>query len=117
MTNQGASIGELQELRELKGCSRITGFERVAAVANAAAGNLRAKEHLAELLLEGRDLLDLVSEGRQSLVANGQSERILEALKPQTNLQTVDIVNYRGTQFPDWVDHAKFKNWMTSSTS
>ena len=88
--NQGPNIGELGRFVNLKGHIRISGLENVAAEADALAAKLSAKEHLD----------DIVFKGRESFGANEQSVRLLQALKPHTNLRKLGIIGYEGGRFP-----------------
>nr|XP_016509551.1 PREDICTED: putative disease resistance RPP13-like protein 1 [Nicotiana tabacum]XP_016509552.1 PREDICTED: putative disease resistance RPP13-like protein 1 [Nicotiana tabacum]XP_016509553.1 PREDICTED: putative disease resistance RPP13-like protein 1 [Nicotiana tabacum]XP_016509554.1 PREDICTED: putative disease resistance RPP13-like protein 1 [Nicotiana tabacum]XP_016509555.1 PREDICTED: putative disease resistance RPP13-like protein 1 [Nicotiana tabacum]XP_016509556.1 PREDICTED: putative disea len=62
---------------------------------------MRGKEHIEKLSLEwSGDIAD-----------NSQNEGdILDELQPNTNIKEVEIIGYRGTNFPNWlVDHSFLK--------
>ncbi|KAL5548717.1 hypothetical protein UlMin_003948, partial [Ulmus minor] len=102
--NGGRRIRELGEFPLLGGRLRISGLEHVVDVQDVLEANLKNKESLNELILVW---------GCDSNITSPQQERkVLEALRPHTNLKQLEIRGYRGTIFPDWVGHESFCNMV-----
>ncbi|MED6133520.1 hypothetical protein PIB30_029069 [Stylosanthes scabra] len=101
-------IQELGGLSNLHGLFVIQKLENVVDVNHARKANMKAKEHIDNLLLEWSSGDDMVPE------SDSQTERdILSCLQPYHGLKVLGIKEYKGTIFPDWVGHSSYQN-MTS---
>lgn len=89
---KGNQLGELQFLN-LGGKINIHHLERVENHMDANKANLSEKENLQELTLkwEGK---------RTSKLLEDVDEKILEALEPHPNIETIEIYGFSGRYFP-----------------
>ncbi|KAJ6713251.1 DISEASE RESISTANCE RPP13-LIKE PROTEIN 1-RELATED [Salix purpurea] len=96
----GSSINELGKLQHLRGTLRIWNLQNVMDARNAIKANLKGKQLLKELELTWKgDTNDSLHE-----------RLILEQLQPHMNIESVSIVGYMGTRFPDWIGDSSFSN-------
>ncbi|KAJ4837600.1 hypothetical protein Tsubulata_047445 [Turnera subulata] len=89
------SIAELGPLERLKGQLCIWNLENVVDPSHAIEANLKGKRYIEELGLRWGDI-DKVH--NRSL-----SEQILEQLQPSNCLKALEVHNYPGVRFPNWL--------------
>ena len=96
-------INEWKKLIILVGNSPFSSLQNVRSGMDASDAKLGEKKHLEELLLKwGND------------TSNTQNERdVLENLQPHTNLKSLEIKNYGGERFPNWLGHGSYTNIVT----
>ncbi|KAG5539121.1 hypothetical protein RHGRI_019615 [Rhododendron griersonianum] len=98
----GSGINGLKELNSLGGAITISGLENVTSGDDASEAKLKEKKQLESLTLEWG-----------STAEDSQKERdILENLEPPTNLKLLEIKNYGGTKFPNWLGDQPFGNMV-----
>ncbi|KAK4592160.1 hypothetical protein RGQ29_016603 [Quercus rubra] len=103
--DSGASIKELGELPHLSGSLCISNLENVYLTRDAGEVNLKDKKGLSELELEW---------GRIHKNYDSEHERdVLEQLSPHTNLKSLSIISYRGTEYPNWLGACSFSNMVS----
>ncbi|CAL5361702.1 unnamed protein product [Camellia sinensis] len=91
--SKGLGIEELKEFCHLQGPLFISGLQNVTNGMGAMEAKLEEKMHLTYLMLEW-----------SSSTNDSQNERdVLDKLKPHTNLNMLEIKNFGGTRFPDWL--------------
>ncbi|XP_077239377.1 putative disease resistance protein RGA3 isoform X2 [Tasmannia lanceolata] len=94
----GCQIGELKDMRNIKGKIHISGLKNVQNIEEAKEANLKDKKYLDELVLEW-DGDDNSEDGMVN------DETVLEGLQPHTNLKNLQIFAYGGVSFPSWIGH------------
>ncbi|XP_042492606.1 putative disease resistance protein RGA1 isoform X2 [Macadamia integrifolia] len=106
----GFKVGELKELRNLRGRLYILGLENVPNVFEAMEANLKNKEKLDELYLQwGEETRHLGHEG---------DDAILEGLQPHSALKHLHIKGYDGLIFPNWMmEMGRYNKLVTLSLS
>ncbi|XP_077233692.1 putative disease resistance protein RGA3 [Tasmannia lanceolata] len=87
-------IGQLKNLKELRGVIRILQLENVMNTKESKEANLKEKQHLDRLGLEWSN--DISRDG-------GVDEEVLKGLRPNTSIRSLQIVFYGGVSFPDWM--------------
>ncbi|XP_028755805.1 putative disease resistance RPP13-like protein 1 [Neltuma alba] len=93
--DQGTGIGELGGMSNLKGLIEISKLEIVKNGKEAYEARMMEKKHIKGLTL---------SWSRDGDVEDTRTERdILGNLQPHWDLEDLEIRNYRGTIFPDWL--------------
>ncbi|WJX17350.1 hypothetical protein P8452_07279 [Trifolium repens] len=93
--DHGSSISELGELCNLHGSLFIHDIEHVVNYKDSEKARLKEKHGLEKLSLDW---------GGSGDTDNSQHEKtILHSLEPHTNLKELDINDYPGTEFPDWL--------------
>ncbi|KAM5569577.1 putative disease resistance protein RGA1 [Rosa sericea] len=99
----GPGIGELGGLKQLKGQLTIKNLEHVKSEEEAKKAKLEEKRDVCELKFKWtRD--DNNEEGSESSTSSSiNEERVLDGLRPDTNLQRLQIKGFRGARFPSWV--------------
>ncbi|TKY53596.1 putative disease resistance RPP13 protein 1 [Spatholobus suberectus] len=98
----GSSIGELGELSSLHGELFVHYIEHVVNYKDCEKAKLKDKHGLEKLSL------DWCGDGDTD---NSQQEKkILNSLQPHTNLKELDIYDYPGTEFPEWLGDISFYN-------
>ncbi|XP_058724349.1 putative disease resistance RPP13-like protein 1 [Vicia villosa] len=103
--NHGSSISELGELCSLHGSLFIHGIEHVVAYKDSEEAKLKEKHGLEKLSLDW---------GGDGDTDNSQHEKtILDSLQPHTNLKELEIYDYPGTEFPDWLGDYYFCNMVS----
>ncbi|KAF9599205.1 hypothetical protein IFM89_035664 [Coptis chinensis] len=100
----GCKIGELKDMRNLRGTLCISNLENVAMQeANQAA--LNDKPHLRRLKLLWRGASD-----------NNDEQEVLAGLRPHQNIKELQIEHYGGARFPGWIgDYSSLSNLATLS--
>lgn len=103
---KGYRLDELQGLN-LSGKLRIKHLERVGNSMDAAEANLGEKANLRQLFLSWE------SDSESQLQEN--SEMVLQALEPHSNLESLGISGYNGINFPLWVSSPVLNNLVSVS--
>ncbi|KAK4261265.1 hypothetical protein QN277_004288 [Acacia crassicarpa] len=98
-TQKGFLLAELRNLK-LEGALHIKHLERVRSLMDAKEANL-ADKHLNELVLSWERNVEPQSEEND--------EHILEDLQPHSQLKSLSIGGYFGTQFPQWMGNSALK--------
>ncbi|XP_058108894.1 disease resistance protein RGA2-like [Magnolia sinica] len=103
--NEGCKCGELKHLNNLQGRLQIIGLENVGSSEEAMEAELDKKQHLQALSLQydyrsGEPLGEDVK----------KAEDVLESLRPNANLDELDIWCYQGSKFPKWIEDRLFFN-------
>ncbi|XP_059652640.1 putative disease resistance protein At3g14460 [Cornus florida] len=89
----GSRISALKNLCQLRGKLHILGLENVTSGSDASKANLKGKEHL--------EVLELEWSGDTN---DSQKEKeVLDQLQPHARVKDLSIINYGGTNFPDWL--------------
>ncbi|KAH9695787.1 hypothetical protein KPL71_022914 [Citrus sinensis] len=101
---KGYRLDELQGLN-LSGDLHIKHLERVGNRMDAAEANLGEKANLRRLFLSWE------SDCESQLQEN--SERVLQALEPHSNLESLEISGYNGINFPLWVSSPVLNNLVS----
>ncbi|XP_062079068.1 putative disease resistance RPP13-like protein 1 [Humulus lupulus] len=99
--NDGSRIKELGKLENLHGSLQISGLGYVKEVSDVLEGNLKNKRNLTELILRWN-----FGEADDSK----KEREVLNALQPHENLKKLEILDYNGTNLPDWVTHPSYSN-------
>jgi Leucine-rich repeat (LRR) protein len=103
---KGIKIGELGKLSNLRGTLCIKKLKNVVSANDACEAKLKDKKYL-----EGLDL-----EWGFGNTDDSKRERyVLEKLVPHTNLKKLQIHNYGGTRFPDWLGNHSFCSMVSVS--
>ncbi|XP_073271296.1 putative disease resistance protein RGA3 [Primulina huaijiensis] len=102
---KGNQPGELQFLN-LGGRLLIHHLERVENFMDTKTANLCEKENLRELRLkwEGKNTSKLLE---------NMDEKVLEALEPHPNIETIGIDGFSGSYFPQWLRNSSLVNLVT----
>ncbi|KAJ1432397.1 P-loop containing nucleoside triphosphate hydrolase [Sesbania bispinosa] len=101
----GSSIGELGELSNLHGALFIHYIENVVNHKDSEKAKLKEKDGLEKLSLDW---------GGNGDTENTKHEKaILDSLQPHTNLKELDIYEYPGTEFPNWLGDYSFCNLVS----
>ncbi|KAJ6735069.1 LEUCINE RICH REPEAT CONTAINING PROTEIN [Salix purpurea] len=104
----GHQIGELQRLNYIGGELRIKDLDNVHGLADAQNANLARKTNLQSLSLSWRDY-------SSSKFSEANSEDVLRALEPHSNMKKLEINGYRGSKFPDWMLESRLPNLVEIS--
>ncbi|CAL5361710.1 unnamed protein product [Camellia sinensis] len=98
--SKGLGIEELKDLRHLQRRLSISSLQNVTNGMGAMEAKLEEKMYLEKLVLEW-----------SSSTNDSEKERdVLDKLKPHTNLKRLEIKNFGGTRFPDWLGDKSFCN-------
>ncbi|XP_059599213.1 putative disease resistance protein RGA3 isoform X3 [Vitis vinifera] len=98
-------------IEELEGMSYLTGMlyiSKLENAVNAGEAKLNKKESLRKLVLEW-------SSGDDALQDEAAQLRVLEDLRPHSDLKELQIFNFRGTVFPLWMTEGQLQNLVTVS--
>ncbi|KAL3361726.1 hypothetical protein AABB24_014545 [Solanum stoloniferum] len=98
---KGSQLGELRNLN-LYGSIEISHLERVKNDKDAKEANLSAKENLHSLSMSWVKY--------EPHRYESEEDKVLEALKPHSNLTSLTIIGFRGFRLPDWMNHSVLKN-------
>ncbi|KAH0645649.1 hypothetical protein KY285_033692 [Solanum tuberosum] len=98
---KGFQLGELRNLN-LYGSIEIRHLERVKNDKDAKEANLSAKENLHSLSMRWDNYKPHRYESEE--------DKVLEALKPHSNLTSLTIHGFRGIRLPEWMNHSVLKN-------
>ncbi|KAJ6370958.1 hypothetical protein OIU77_001461 [Salix suchowensis] len=104
----GHHIGELQRLNYIGGELSIKDLHNVQGLADAQNANLVRKTNLQSLSLCWR-------ERESSKFSGANSEDVLGALEPHSNMKKLEISGYRGLRFPDWMLESRLPNLVEIS--
>ncbi|KAJ7947362.1 NB-ARC domain disease resistance protein [Quillaja saponaria] len=100
----GAQIGELGTLPDLGRRLSIDNLQYVVNAKDASKARLKDKKYVWYLELRW---------GTDTNIDDSQHERdILDQLQPHPSLESLYIIGYRGTRFPDWLGHASYHNMV-----
>ncbi|KAF0896431.1 hypothetical protein E2562_024300 [Oryza meyeriana var. granulata] len=89
----GYELQQLKHLSKLRGRLEIHGLENVQSKEEALEANLASKEHLKQLVLVW---------DKDTCCPEIQAE-VLEGLYPPAELEKLEIANYHGSRYPDWM--------------
>ncbi|GAV57497.1 LRR_1 domain-containing protein/NB-ARC domain-containing protein [Cephalotus follicularis] len=109
-SKRGYRIEELKDMASLTGTLHISGLE---SVVDAGAANLKDKENLEKVVFEWNN-----KDAHKKVEAAGDNypeEKVLEDLKPHSNLKQLQIVHYMGTRFPTWMREGVLQNLFSIS--
>ncbi|KAL3330764.1 hypothetical protein AABB24_034537 [Solanum stoloniferum] len=98
---KGYQLGELGSLN-LYGSIKISHLERVKNDKDAKEANLSAKGNLHSLIMSW----DMRGPHRYE----SEEVKVLDALKPHSNLTSLKIDGFRGIRLPEWMNHSVLKN-------
>ncbi|KAF7840412.1 putative disease resistance RPP13-like protein 1 [Senna tora] len=102
--NEGAKIEEIGGLPSLCKYLGIWNLESVSKSNEALEAKMMHKNRLETLMFKWT---------RDEDTINSQNEGdILDKLQPHSNLKRLTIDGYRGTRFPDWLDHSSYHNMV-----
>jgi structure-specific endonuclease subunit SLX1 len=107
-TEAGHHIGELQRLNYIGGELSIKDLGNVQGLTDAQNANLMRKTNLQSLSLSWR-------EDDSSKISEANSEDVLCALEPHSNMKKLEISGYRGSKFPDWMMELRLPNLVEIS--
>ncbi|KAH0741397.1 hypothetical protein KY290_034440 [Solanum tuberosum] len=99
---KGFQLGELRNMN-LYGSIEIRHLERVENDKDAKEANLCAKANLHTLSMSWDD--DEIPHRYES-----EEVKVIEALKPHPNLTSLTISGFRGSRFPEWMNHSVLRN-------
>ncbi|KAJ6735074.1 LEUCINE RICH REPEAT CONTAINING PROTEIN [Salix purpurea] len=103
----GHHIGELQRLNYIGGELSIKDLDNVQGLTDAQNANLARKTNLQSLSLSWRE--------DSSKFSEANSEDVLGALEPHSNMKKLQISGYRGSKFPDWMLESRLPNLVEIS--
>ncbi|KAL9343915.1 hypothetical protein Peur_064346 [Populus x canadensis] len=104
----GHHIGELQRLNYIGGELSIKDLGNVQGFTDAQNANLTRKTNLQSLSLSWR-------EDSYSKMSEANSEDVLCALEPHSNMKKLEISGYRGSKFPYWMMELRLPNLVEIS--
>ncbi|XP_068662114.1 disease resistance protein RGA2-like [Aristolochia californica] len=104
--NDGDKISELSDLK-LGGELHVRHLERVRHAADAKDAKFQNKQNLRSLVLSWEYFGDM---GMQQ-----NNEEVLEGLKPHINLEGLQVNNFGGAKFPEWMQSLFLQNLSTLS--
>nr|AAW48300.1 potato resistance-like protein I2GA-SH23-1 [Solanum tuberosum] len=91
----GLRMEDLGEVHNLYGSLSVVELQNVVDSREAVKAKMREKNHVDKLSLEWSE---------SSSADNSQTERdILDELRPHKNIKELQIIGYRGTNFPNWL--------------
>ncbi|KAF3441376.1 hypothetical protein FNV43_RR15290 [Rhamnella rubrinervis] len=97
----GLRIEELGKLTNLHGGLCIRSLENVEEVEDVSEANLKNKNNITKLILGWTVGID---------VSHNKAREVLDRLQPHTNIEKLDVENYGGSSFPDWIGHHSFSS-------
>jgi Leucine-rich repeat (LRR) protein len=100
----GYGIEELEKMAHLSGTLHISKLEKAA---NARAAKLNEKKSLDKLVFEWSDRV--VNTQDEATTENS----VLEGLQPHSNLKELQILCYRGNEFPTWMKEGRLQNLVS----
>ncbi|RLN38564.1 putative disease resistance RPP13-like protein 1 [Panicum miliaceum] len=111
--NWHCNIAELHHLVNIRRELRITGLSRVTNIDDAQTANLVSKKHLQILRLDwsaGFYATECEHNANQNNATSTPEldEDVFESLKPQRNLEELEVVNYSGYKYPSWLGDPAF---------
>ncbi|KAF3441379.1 hypothetical protein FNV43_RR15293 [Rhamnella rubrinervis] len=100
VVGKSCGIEELGKLTNLHGLLHIRSLENVDEVEDVSKANLKNKNHITDLELEWND--------DSADVPHNKAREVLDRLHPHSNIQRLNVNNYGGRSFPDWMGHHSF---------
>ncbi|KAE8076277.1 hypothetical protein FH972_014939 [Carpinus fangiana] len=100
----GYGIEELEKMAHLSGTLHISKLEKAR---NAGATKLNEKKSLDKLVFEWSDRV--VNTQDEATTENS----VLEDLQPHSNLKELQILRYRGNEFPAWMKEGRLQNLVS----
>ncbi|XP_048136857.1 putative disease resistance RPP13-like protein 1 [Rhodamnia argentea] len=98
---KGSQLKELKNLPHLQGELIISELQKVEKVTDAADANLFGKLGLTNLSLQWKEHLG-------NLQNHEHEARVLDFLRPHTNLENLTVSHYGGARFPSWLDGSSY---------
>jgi cinnamyl-alcohol dehydrogenase len=111
--NWHCNIAELHHLVNIHGELSITGLSRVTNINDAQTANLISKRHLKILRLDwsagfyATECEHTVNQNNATSTPEFEEE-VFESLKPQRNLEELEVVEYSGYKYPSWMGDPAF---------
>uniref|UniRef100_A0A0D9VVV8 NB-ARC domain-containing protein n=1 Tax=Leersia perrieri TaxID=77586 RepID=A0A0D9VVV8_9ORYZ len=109
-----SNVAELHHLVNIHGELCITGLRKIRNVDDAQTANLVSKKHLQILRLDWSDgvcINNCSHSSSQNDVATPElEEEIFESLRPNKNIEELEVVNYNGYKYPSWFGASSFMN-------
>ncbi|KAF8008504.1 hypothetical protein BT93_K2240 [Corymbia citriodora subsp. variegata] len=105
-TERGLQLNELKNLPHLQGELFISELQNVEEVKDVVRANLFGKQGLSNLYLHW-------SEDFGNLRNDKHEARVLDSLRPHTNLKSLTILYYGGAEFPLWLDGPSYSKLVT----
>ncbi|CAD6205709.1 unnamed protein product [Miscanthus lutarioriparius] len=111
--NWHCNIAELHHLVNIHGELSFTGLSRVTNINDAQTANLVSKRHLQILRLDwsagfyATECEHTVNENNATSTPEFEEE-VFESLKPQRNLEELEVVEYSGNKYPSWMGDPAF---------
>ncbi|KAF3441327.1 hypothetical protein FNV43_RR15241 [Rhamnella rubrinervis] len=99
VVGKSKSTKELGKFPNLHGFFCIRGLEDVEEVEDVSKANLKNKNNISMLTLVWTDGID---------VSHDKAQEVLGRLEPHTNIEKLQVENYGGMSFPDWIGHRSF---------
>jgi hypothetical protein len=101
----GSKIGDLMNLKFLKGRLCISRLENVLDAEDARRANLNGKKNLDALVMKWEYANDDLQDARVAI-------DVLDVLRPWTTVKELSIDGYVGVKFPTWLGHSSFSNMV-----
>ncbi|KAJ3674616.1 hypothetical protein LUZ60_005232 [Juncus effusus] len=101
--HSNCNISELKNLKNLHGDLCITGLDSVQHVTDVVLADLQNKKYINCLTLDWSSDGSKTQNHSSCLISNESCELVLAALKPQENLQVLEIYRYPGLSYPRWL--------------
>jgi len=111
--NWHCNIAELHHLVNIHGQLSVTGLSRVTNINDAQTTNMISKRHLQILRLDwsaGFYATECEHTADQNNATSTPEfeEEVFESLKPQRNLEELEVVEYSGYKYPSWMGDPAF---------
>ncbi|CAL9076567.1 unnamed protein product, partial [Musa textilis] len=103
---KGFEVGQLSAMNQLQGKLCISNLQHVESLKKAEQAMLRTKEHLSKLKLHWDYKGEEIIQHSKWEVA----EKVIEGLKPHSNLRKLTISGYKGCKSPTWMKNKLLSN-------
>ncbi|URD80482.1 NB-ARC domain [Musa troglodytarum] len=103
---EGFEVGQLSAMNQLQGKLCISNLQHVESLKKAEQAMLRTKEHLSKLKLHWDYKGEEIIQHSKWEVA----EKVIEGLKPHSNLRKLTISGYKGCKSPTWMKNKLLSN-------